>query len=162
MKIGQAVSEKKTFKGYEILYMYIAQGQRQITLEDKILIVTGGFATLIIHCKFQALVFNTFCETEFSIFFTHTNAYRRKFDYAVQRSNVNLGSSFEQTWITLSPRCSVTRFSLEAFLVLEKKIFKCFSLNGHIISYMGMAAIFFNDAERFEQIYNTPLIEGPT
>ena len=25
VKIGQAVSEKKTFKDYEILYMYIAQ-----------------------------------------------------------------------------------------------------------------------------------------
>ena len=27
---AQAVSEKKTFKNYTILYMYIAQGQRQI------------------------------------------------------------------------------------------------------------------------------------
>ena len=26
VKIGQAVSEKKTFKHYKILYMYIAQG----------------------------------------------------------------------------------------------------------------------------------------
>ena len=40
VKIGQAVSEKKTFKDYEILYMYIAQGQGQITQEDKSLIVT--------------------------------------------------------------------------------------------------------------------------
>ena len=40
MKIGQAVSEKKTFKDYKTLYMYIAQGQGQITQEDKILIVT--------------------------------------------------------------------------------------------------------------------------
>ena len=39
VKIGQAVSEK-TFKDYKILYMYIAQGQGQITLGDKILIVT--------------------------------------------------------------------------------------------------------------------------
>ena len=38
-EIGQAVSEK-TFKDHEILYMYIAQGQMQITLGDKILIVT--------------------------------------------------------------------------------------------------------------------------
>ena len=34
VKIGQAVSEKK-FKDYKILYMYIAQGQGQIT-KDKI------------------------------------------------------------------------------------------------------------------------------
>ena len=37
VKAGQTVSQK--FKDYEILYMYIAQGQEQITLEDKILIV---------------------------------------------------------------------------------------------------------------------------
>ena len=38
VKVGQAVSEKKTFKDYEILYMYIAQGQGQIMLGDKILL----------------------------------------------------------------------------------------------------------------------------
>ena len=37
---GQAVSETKTFKDDEILYMYIAQRQGQITHEDKILTVT--------------------------------------------------------------------------------------------------------------------------
>ena len=31
VKVAQAVSEKKTFKNYTILYMYIAQGQGQIT-----------------------------------------------------------------------------------------------------------------------------------
>ena len=59
VKIGQAVSEK-TSKAYEILYMYIGQGQGQITLGDKILFVTERVVTLIIHCKFQPLVFNTF------------------------------------------------------------------------------------------------------
>ena len=39
VKIGQAVSEKKTLKDYEILNMYKAQGQGQITQEDRILIV---------------------------------------------------------------------------------------------------------------------------
>ena len=44
VKIGQAVSEKKTFKDYMILYMYVAQGQRQISPPgDKILIVTKQF-----------------------------------------------------------------------------------------------------------------------
>ena len=38
VKIGLAVLEKM-FKDYEILYMYKAQGQGQITLGDKILIV---------------------------------------------------------------------------------------------------------------------------
>ena len=40
VKIGQAVSEKKTFKDYDILYMYIAKGYGKIILVDKILIVT--------------------------------------------------------------------------------------------------------------------------
>ena len=39
MKVGQAVLEK-TFNDNEILFMYIAQGQGQITLGDKILIGT--------------------------------------------------------------------------------------------------------------------------
>ena len=51
--------------------------------------------------------------------------------------------------MVLSSWCFTTRFSLEAFLVLEKKIFKFF------LPYIGMAAIFFNDAELFEQIDNT-------
>ena len=32
VKIVQTVSEKKTFKNYTILYMYIEQGQGQITI----------------------------------------------------------------------------------------------------------------------------------
>ena len=39
-EIGQAVSEKKTFKDHKILYMYTALGQGQITLGDTIFIVT--------------------------------------------------------------------------------------------------------------------------
>ena len=42
VKISQTVSEK-TFKNYTILYMYIAQWQGQITLWDKILIITKMF-----------------------------------------------------------------------------------------------------------------------
>ena len=48
----------------------------------------------------------------------------------------------------------IPRFSLDAFLVLEKKILNFF------LPYMGMVAILFNDAETFEQIDNTPLTEG--
>ena len=40
MMIGQAVSKKNTFKNYESLYTCIDQGQGQITLGDKILIVS--------------------------------------------------------------------------------------------------------------------------
>ena len=34
-KTAQVVSEKKTFKNYTILYMYIAKGQGMITSRDK-------------------------------------------------------------------------------------------------------------------------------
>ena len=40
IRIGQAFSEKKTFKDYAILYMYIVQRQGQMTPRDTILIVT--------------------------------------------------------------------------------------------------------------------------
>ena len=43
VKIGQAVSEKKMFTDYEILYLYIAKGQVQKTSGDKILNVTERF-----------------------------------------------------------------------------------------------------------------------
>ena len=59
-KTGRAGSENKTFKDYTILYMYLAQGQGQITPGDNILIATKSFTTLIIHGKFQSLHFKTF------------------------------------------------------------------------------------------------------
>ena len=51
---------EKTFKDYTILYMYIAQGQGQVTTCNKFSIVTKSLTTLIMHCKFQSLVLNTF------------------------------------------------------------------------------------------------------
>ena len=53
VKIAQAVSQK-TFKNYTILYMYIAEGQEQITPRGQNLIITKCFTrTSITHCKFQ-------------------------------------------------------------------------------------------------------------
>ena len=43
VKSAQAVSEKKAFKNYTMLYMYIAQGQGQITPRDKMFIITKMF-----------------------------------------------------------------------------------------------------------------------
>ena len=40
---AETVSEQKTLKNYTILYMYITQGQGQITPGDKILTVTKIF-----------------------------------------------------------------------------------------------------------------------
>ena len=65
VKIDTMLSEKKTVKEYTILYMYVAQGQWWITPEDKILtrlLLLKGFTSLLIRCKFQPLVFNTFWE----------------------------------------------------------------------------------------------------
>ena len=42
MESGEAVSEK-TFKNNTILYMYLADGQRQLPPGDKILIATKKF-----------------------------------------------------------------------------------------------------------------------
>ena len=43
-------------------------------------------------------------------------------DFAVKRSKVILGPSFEQVWLVISPQYYISRFSLKAVLDLEKKI----------------------------------------
>ena len=43
VKIGQVLSEKKMFKDFMFLYLYIAQGQGQITSRGKHLILTKTF-----------------------------------------------------------------------------------------------------------------------
>ena len=63
MKIGRAVSEKKTFKDYQILYKYIAQGQGQIAQEVNILTVTKR----VCYFDHTLVVFNTFLENDFTI-----------------------------------------------------------------------------------------------
>ena len=47
VKTARAVSWKKTFQNYTILYKYIAQGQGQIPRWDKILIVTKTFLLVL-------------------------------------------------------------------------------------------------------------------
>ena len=94
-KMGQVVSEKKTFKEFMILYLYTAQGQGQITpgggRGGKTLILTEMFTTLIIHC--QPLVLNTYWKKRF-FNFSPIQIFRD----AIKRWKVNLWSSFEQTW----------------------------------------------------------------
>ena len=48
-----------------------------------------------------------------------------------------------------------TKIQPQSFLSTGEEDFKVF------VPYMGMAALFFNSAELFEQIANIPLIEGP-
>ena len=51
-----------------------------------------------------------------------------------------------------SKQCYIPRFSLNAFLVMERNIFKC-------LLSMGMAAILFSGAEQFKQTVNNPSTE---
>ena len=43
VKIGQVVSESKTFKNYMVLYLYTAEEQGQITTRKKKIILTKTF-----------------------------------------------------------------------------------------------------------------------
>ena len=54
LKVGQAVSEKKTVKDFMILYLYIVQGQRGGIGGG------GGGGRGAAHCKFQPLVSKTY------------------------------------------------------------------------------------------------------
>ena len=75
--------------------MYIAKGQRQITLRRQNFDLAKCFTTLFTHCKFKPLIFTTPSENDFSTN-PHTNAWGRKFELAIKRSTVNLRSLFEQ------------------------------------------------------------------
>ena len=57
--------------------------------------------------------------------------------------------------VDLDPLCYILIFSLKAFLVMERYMFKC------VLLYMGMAAILLNVANTFEQIINTRSTKGP-
>ena len=61
----------------------------------------------------------------------HTNVCGVQIWPSHKKSKVNLRSSFEQIWYSLSPRCCIPRFSLKAFFVLEKKILSVFIIYGH-------------------------------
>ena len=87
-KIGQVVLEKKTFTDFKVLYLYIAQGQGQISPPGGgggggggavNLLILKHFTTLIIHCKFQPLVLNIYWKKWIFNFFPHTNQQRCKF-----------------------------------------------------------------------------------
>ena len=68
--MAQAVSEKKTFKYFTQFYtcVYSPVARTVNPLGTKFWLKLKCFTTLIIHCKFQPQVFNTFCENDFSTF----------------------------------------------------------------------------------------------
>ena len=69
VNIAQAVSEKKYLKitQFHICIIY-PRGKAANPKGTKFLLLLKSFTTLIIHCKFQPLVFNTFWENDFSTF----------------------------------------------------------------------------------------------
>ena len=60
-----------------------------------------------------------------------------------------------QGQIGQGPWCYIPRFSLKAFLVLERRICKT------VVPYMGMTTILFSGAEPFKQIVHTLWTESP-
>ena len=81
--------------------------------------------TLIVHGKFQTLIFNTFWENKFQ-HFPHTNAWRRIFDLAVERSTYDHGlNTPSRLWVPDA------LYHDQAFSVLQKNIFKCLTIYGH-------------------------------
>ena len=64
----------------------------------------------------------------------HLNALGSQFHLVIKYFKINLGSSFEQTWLALHPQCYIPRPKDIGLLALEK-IFKGF------LPYMGVVAI---------------------
>ena len=91
--------------------------------------ISGSFGT--IFRSQAAIVFKKTIVFTFS----HVKAYVSKIDLAVKQVKFILGSSFDQTMMSWSPKCYIPSFVKLAQPVLEK-IFECFFL-----TYMGVAAI---------------------
>ena len=83
VKIGQAGSEK-TFKDYEISNMYIAQGQGQITQEDKILIVTKSVCYIVRLSQWSLIHFQKMILQHFP----HKRIWECKFDLAIGQPRI--------------------------------------------------------------------------
>ena len=105
------------------------------------------FSTLIIQCKFLPLVFNTYWENDFSIF-SHTNI-QMHWDahIAIKKVKCQPRIIIWTNLVDLESPILIPRFSLRAFLVLEKNIFKCFNL-----PYMDMTAILINGLTIFTKL----------
>ena len=104
-------------------------------------------------------------------YFPYTRVWECKFDLAIEKSKINLESSFESTWQTLSPQCLYQDSALKFCLFWRSKflsffcvcVFCFFFVCVFFLPYtcMGMGDILFNNAEQFEQNDNTPSKEGP-
>ena len=152
VKTSQAVSEKKTFKKYTILYMYIARGKGQIT--PKILMEPKQFYFYIIPCKFQPLVVNNYCA-----FFSTLSPYKciraqiwpcRKRVKSQRSTRDHHLNELGRPWLI---------DALYKDLAQKLFLFKTRSLS--ILPYIYMAAMLFIVAEPFEQIVNPISTEGP-
>ena len=148
VKSAQAVSEKKTFKDSTILYMYIAQGQGQITPQGtKFWFELKRFTTLLYIVSF---CHKSFIHFEKKIFIICMGTQIWPCHKKVK------GQPKIMIWTMLvdleSPM--LPRFSLKAFLVLEKKSFRCF------YQIWAWRPSWLTDHDHFEQIFNPPLQKG--
>ena len=79
----------------------------------------------------MTLAATVFKKSTFQIF-TNLNALESKLDLDVKK--VNLGSSFQQTWLAPHPKCYIPSAKVINYLVLEMENFNGF------LPYMGMLA----------------------
>ena len=151
MKVIQEVWEKKTLKDFTFLYMFIAQGQGQIIHE--IWWYLNSFTSLIMHCKFQPLVLNTYWENDFSTFSP----------YKCMRAQIwpcckkDKGQPMTIIWTSL--------VDLESPMVYSKTQPQSFLGSGEedflgLLPYIGMAAILFR-CRTIRTNCQYPLDSGP-
>ena len=145
VKLGQAVSEKKKFKDYKILYMYIAQEQEQGTQSWPWCKKVKGHPRVIIWTNLDGLEFLTRFSHE-ALLVLEKKIFKCYIQYmgmlAILFNDAELFEQIEnkhstETWMALISWCYITRFSLEAFLVLEKKIFKFFFYHIQVYGHGG-------------------------
>ena len=130
VKIAQAVSEKKTFKNYTFLYMYITQGQGQVTSRGQNLIIAKMFTTLFTHWNFHTLVCNTVWENDFSTISPY-KCIGMQIWPCQNRSKVNLRSSLNKLgrpWV-LDAICHDSAPKLSWFW--RRRFLNVFTIYGH-------------------------------
>ena len=74
-----------------------------------------------------------------------------RFDIVIKRSKVILKTSSEQTWLTLSLKCYIERYSLKVFLFLEKKNFKCVCVHACVRACVLLFNIYGHGGHLFQQ-----------
>ena len=127
VKIGQMVSEKM-FKDYTILYTYLAQRQGQVTPEGQN--VYCNWKAYYLNHKFQPLVFNTFWENDLSTLSPYKCIGMQIWPCCKKVKDQPMIIVWTDL-VDLESLMLCTKSQPQAFLVLKKWIFKCFTIYGH-------------------------------